>query len=87
MSEFEVVAEAPPGSSVERSALISRAMEEEIRKVPEVVTLTTIGVRGSTSPTSPTSRSTWGSSTCPAAPGQIDLMQDVRRRMAGSRPT
>ena len=46
MSEFEVVAEAPPGSSVERSALISRAMEEEIRKVPEVITLfTTIGVR------------------------------------------
>ena len=47
MSEFEVVAEAPPGSSVERSAHISRAMEEEIRKIPEVVTLfTTIGVRG-----------------------------------------
>jgi HAE1 family hydrophobic/amphiphilic exporter-1 len=47
MSEFEVVAEAPPGSSIERSATVSRAMEEEIRKVPEVVTLfTTIGVRG-----------------------------------------
>ena len=47
MSEFEVVAEAPPGSSIERSALISQAMETEIRKLPEVVTLfTTIGVRG-----------------------------------------
>ncbi|HEU5188624.1 MAG TPA: efflux RND transporter permease subunit [Methylomirabilota bacterium] len=47
MSEFEVVAEAPPGSSIERSALTSQLMEAEIRKVPEVVTLfTTIGVRG-----------------------------------------
>jgi HAE1 family hydrophobic/amphiphilic exporter-1 len=47
MSEFEVVAEAPPGSSIERSALISQSIEAEIRKVPEVVTLfTTIGVRG-----------------------------------------
>ena len=47
MSEFEVVAEAPPGSSLERSAEITRAMEAEIRKIPEVTTLfTTIGVRG-----------------------------------------
>jgi len=47
MSEFEVVAEAPPGSSLERSAEIIAAMEAEIRKVPEVTTLfTTIGVRG-----------------------------------------
>src|SRR4030095_11951277 len=47
MSEFEVVAEAPPGSSIERSAALSRAMEDEIRKMPEVVTLfTTVGVRG-----------------------------------------
>ncbi len=47
MSEFEVVAEAPPGSSIERSAAISQAMEAELRKIPEVMTLfTTIGVRG-----------------------------------------
>ncbi len=47
MSEFEVVAEAPPGSSLERSAEITQAIEAEIRKVPEVVTLfTTVGVRG-----------------------------------------
>jgi HAE1 family hydrophobic/amphiphilic exporter-1 len=47
MSEFEVVAEAPPGSSLERSAEIARAMETEIRPVPDVTTLfTTIGVRG-----------------------------------------
>jgi HAE1 family hydrophobic/amphiphilic exporter-1 len=47
MSEFEVVAEAPPGSSLERTAAIVASMEEEIRKVPEVVTLfVTGGVRG-----------------------------------------
>jgi HAE1 family hydrophobic/amphiphilic exporter-1 len=47
MSEFEVLAEAPPGSSLERSTEIARSLEGEIRKVPEVQTLfTTIGVRG-----------------------------------------
>jgi HAE1 family hydrophobic/amphiphilic exporter-1 len=47
MSEFEVVAEAPPGSSMERSQDIARAVEAAIRQVPEVTTLfTTIGVRG-----------------------------------------
>jgi len=47
MSEFEVVAEAPPGSSLARTATLIQAMEEEIRKVPEVMTLfSTAGVRG-----------------------------------------
>src|SRR5262245_57173041 len=47
MSEFEVVAEAPPGSSLERTADIVRAMEAEIRTIPEVTALfSTIGVRG-----------------------------------------
>jgi HAE1 family hydrophobic/amphiphilic exporter-1 len=47
MSEFEVAAEAPPGSSLERSAEIMRAIEAEIRKIPEVTVLFgTIGVRG-----------------------------------------
>ncbi len=47
MSEFEVLAEAPPGSSLERSAEIVQALETELRKIPEVRTLfTTIGVRG-----------------------------------------
>jgi HAE1 family hydrophobic/amphiphilic exporter-1 len=47
MSEFEVVAEAPPGSSLERTADLSQAMEREIRKLPEVQTLfTNVGVRG-----------------------------------------
>jgi multidrug efflux pump subunit AcrB len=47
MSEFEVVAEAPPGSSLERTAEIIAGMEETIRGIPEVVTLfATAGVRG-----------------------------------------
>jgi HAE1 family hydrophobic/amphiphilic exporter-1 len=47
MSEFEVVAEAPPGSSLARSAELVAHMEAEIRKIPEVTTLfSTVGVRG-----------------------------------------
>jgi HAE1 family hydrophobic/amphiphilic exporter-1 len=47
MSEFEVVAEAPPGSSLERTGEIIARMEEAVRGVPEVVTLfATAGVRG-----------------------------------------
>ncbi|MBI4636335.1 MAG: efflux RND transporter permease subunit, partial [Candidatus Rokubacteria bacterium] len=47
MSEFEVLAEAPPGSSLARTAELLEQMETEIRRVPEVVTLfSTIGVRG-----------------------------------------
>jgi hydrophobic/amphiphilic exporter-1 (mainly G- bacteria), HAE1 family len=47
MSEFEVVAEAPPGSSLERTGEIIARMEEAIRSIPEVVTLfSTAGVRG-----------------------------------------
>jgi len=47
MSEFEVVAEAPPGASLERTAEIIAGMEAAIRGIPEVVTLfTTAGVRG-----------------------------------------
>jgi hydrophobic/amphiphilic exporter-1 (mainly G- bacteria), HAE1 family len=47
MSEFEVVAEAPPGSSLERTGELIARMEEAIRSVPEVVTLfSTAGVRG-----------------------------------------
>jgi HAE1 family hydrophobic/amphiphilic exporter-1 len=47
MSEFEVVAEAPPGSSLERTTQVIQAIEAEIRAVPEVVTLfATAGVRG-----------------------------------------
>jgi HAE1 family hydrophobic/amphiphilic exporter-1 len=47
MSEFEVVAEAPPGASLARSAELVARMEAEIRTIPEVTTLfATVGVRG-----------------------------------------
>jgi multidrug efflux pump subunit AcrA (membrane-fusion protein) len=47
MSEFEVVAEAPPGSSLERTGEIVAGMEAAIRQIPEVATLfSTAGVRG-----------------------------------------
>jgi hydrophobic/amphiphilic exporter-1 (mainly G- bacteria), HAE1 family len=85
MSEFEVVAEAPPGSSVDRSALISRAMEEEVRKIPEVVTLfTTIGVRGQyLSNVTDISMYVGLKHLSQRKRSQVELMQDVRGRMAG----
>jgi len=47
MSEFEVVVETPPGSSLERSDEILRNVEAELRRLPGVETLfTTIGVQG-----------------------------------------
>ncbi len=84
MSEFEVVAEAPPGSSIERSAEISRAMEAEIRAVPEVVTLfTTVGVRGQYQ-SSVTDISVYVGLThlSERRRSQIELMQEVRRQLA-----
>ena len=47
MSEFEVVMETPPGSSLEKSDEIVGGIEAEIKKIPEVEHLfVTIGVRG-----------------------------------------
>ncbi|MBI3003586.1 MAG: efflux RND transporter permease subunit, partial [candidate division NC10 bacterium] len=48
MSEFEVIVETPPGSSLERSTAILGAVEADLRReVPEVERLfTTVGVRG-----------------------------------------
>ncbi|MBI2081239.1 MAG: efflux RND transporter permease subunit [candidate division NC10 bacterium] len=48
MSEFEVIVETPPGSSLERSTAILGAVEANLRReVPEVERLfTTVGVRG-----------------------------------------
>ena len=84
MSEFEVVAEAPPGSSLERSAEITQAMEAEIRKVPEVVTLfTTVGVRGQYQ-SNVTDLSVYVGLThlSERRRSQQEIMQDVRRRLA-----
>ncbi|MBI1911440.1 MAG: efflux RND transporter permease subunit [Deltaproteobacteria bacterium] len=47
MSEFEVVVETPPGSSLAKTDEILKGVEAEIAKIPEVVhVFTTIGVRG-----------------------------------------
>ena len=83
MSEFEVVAEAPPGSSVERSAEITRALEAEIRKVPEVTTLfTTVGVRGQfQSNVTDLSLYVGLRHLSERRRSQQEIMQDVRRRL------
>jgi multidrug efflux pump subunit AcrB len=47
MSEFEVIAEMPPGASLERSDALLQKIEADLRAIPEVVHLfTTVGVRG-----------------------------------------
>ncbi len=47
MSEFEVIVETPPGSSLVRSDQILERLEADLRKIAEVEHLfTTIGVRG-----------------------------------------
>jgi HAE1 family hydrophobic/amphiphilic exporter-1 len=47
MSEFEVVVETPPGSSLAQSDAIARRLEADLRAIPEVERVfTNIGVRG-----------------------------------------
>ncbi|MBI3988293.1 MAG: efflux RND transporter permease subunit, partial [candidate division NC10 bacterium] len=47
MSEFEVLVETPPGSSLERSDQILQQIEADLKTIPEVTHLfTTIGVKG-----------------------------------------
>src|SRR5262245_7909433 len=84
MSEFEVVAEAPPGSSLARSGDLVAQMESEIRKIPEVTTLfSTVGVRGQ-------SQSSVGDISIyvglkplrERTRTQEDIKQDVRQRLA-----
>jgi HAE1 family hydrophobic/amphiphilic exporter-1 len=83
MSEFEVVAEAPPGSSLARAAELVAALESEIRKVPEVVTLfSTLGVRGQAqSNVSDISIYVGLKHLSERARTQEEIKQDVRRRM------
>jgi HAE1 family hydrophobic/amphiphilic exporter-1 len=84
MSEFEVVAEAPPGSSLERSAELTRAIEAEIKKVPEVTTVfSTVGVRGQFQ-SNVTDISIYVGLThlTERTRSQQEIMQDVRRRLA-----
>ncbi|MBI5234900.1 MAG: efflux RND transporter permease subunit [Deltaproteobacteria bacterium] len=47
MSEFEVIVETPPGSSLLRSDALLKDVEAELKKIPEVERIfTNIGVRG-----------------------------------------
>jgi HAE1 family hydrophobic/amphiphilic exporter-1 len=47
MSEFEVIVETPPGSSLDRSDAVLQMLEADLRTIPEVEHLfTTVGVRG-----------------------------------------
>ena len=84
MSEFEVVAEAPPGSSLERTGEIIQQMEAEIRKVPEVTTLfVTAGVRGQyQSNVSDISIYVGLTHLTERRRSQQEIMQDVRQRLA-----
>jgi len=83
MSEFEVVAEAPPGSSLERATEIAQALEAEIRKTPEVQTLfTTIGVRGQyLSNVTDISIYVGLTHLAQRQRSQQEIMQDVRRQL------
>ncbi|MEK7387396.1 MAG: efflux RND transporter permease subunit, partial [candidate division NC10 bacterium] len=84
MSEFEVVAEAPPGSSLERTGEVIQQMEVEIRKVAEVTTLfVTAGVRGQyQSNVSDISIYVGLTHLSERRRSQQEIMQDVRRRLA-----
>ncbi|MEK7700673.1 MAG: efflux RND transporter permease subunit [candidate division NC10 bacterium] len=84
MSEFEVVAEAPPGSSLERTGELIQGVEAAVRQVPEVVTLfVTAGVRGQfQSNVSDVSIYVGLTHLSGRARSQQEIMQDVRRRLA-----
>ncbi len=80
MSEFEVIAETPPGSSLERSDAILRAVEADLRTIPEIVHLfTTVGVRGQYM-SNVTDASIYVGLThlSERARSQMDIMQEVR---------
>jgi HAE1 family hydrophobic/amphiphilic exporter-1 len=83
MSEFEVVAEAPPGSSLERTAQIIQTIEADVRQVPEVVTLfATAGVRGQfQSNVTDMSIYVGLKHLAERTRTQAEIMQDVRRRL------
>ncbi|MBI2159362.1 MAG: efflux RND transporter permease subunit [Candidatus Rokubacteria bacterium] len=84
MSEFEVVAEAPPGSSLDRTGELIQQMEAEVRRVPEVTTLfVTAGVRGQyQSNVTDISIYVGLIHLRERERTQQEIMQDVRRRLA-----
>jgi len=83
MSEFEVVVETPPGSSLVQSDTIARRIEAGLRAIPEVQhVFTNIGVRGGVqSNVTDVSIYVGLQHLSERARGQFDIMQEVRQRL------
>ena len=85
MSEFEVVLETPPGSSLAQSDAVVQRIEAELRAIPEVERLfTTIGVRGGfVSNVTDASIYVALRHLTRRTRSQFDIMQETRRRLRG----
>jgi HAE1 family hydrophobic/amphiphilic exporter-1 len=85
MSEFEVVLETPPGSSLAQSDGVVQRIEAELRAMPEVERLfTTIGARGGfISSVTDASIYVGLQHLTRRARSQFDIMQEARRRLRG----
>ena len=83
MSEFEVVVETPPGSSLAQSDTIARRIEAGLRAIPEVQhVFTNIGVRGGVqSNVTDVSIYIGLQHLSQRARSQFDIMQEVRQRL------
>src|SRR5262245_25328521 len=83
MSEFEVVVETPPGSSLVQSNSIARRIEAGLREIPEVQRLfTNIGVRGGVqSNVTDVSIYVGLRHLSERMRSQFDMMQDSRQRL------
>jgi HAE1 family hydrophobic/amphiphilic exporter-1 len=85
MSEFEVVLETPPGSSLAQSDGVVQRIEAELRAMPEVERLfTTVGARGGfVSSVTDASIYVGLQHLTRRARSQFDIMQEARRRIRG----
>jgi hydrophobic/amphiphilic exporter-1 (mainly G- bacteria), HAE1 family len=86
MSEFEVVVETPPGSSLVQSDTIARRIEAGLRAIPEVQhVFTNIGVRGGVqSNVTDVSIYVGLQHLSERARSQFAIMQEVRQRLRAS---
>ncbi|HEV8310834.1 MAG TPA: efflux RND transporter permease subunit [Methylomirabilota bacterium] len=83
MSEFEVIVETPPGSSLGQSDMITQRLEGELRAIPEVERVfTTIGARGGfVSNVTDVSIYVGLRPLAQRRRSQFDIMQEARRRL------
>ncbi len=87
-SEFEVVVETPPGSSLTESDAILRQIEADLRGIPEIEHLfTTIGVRGQYR-SAVTDGTIWVGlkPLSERVRTQVDIMREVRQRLKARHP-